>query len=224
MHSFYDDPGLIAAETAKGRHRELIGGLWDEMGRLQFDFLRARGLTPASRLLDIGCGSLRLGALAIPWLNAGGYFGLDPNPELIAAGRAHELDDEGRIRAPESAFACNPDFDVSFVGAPVDMAIAQSVFTHLPLNHLRRCLTQLAPWMKPGGVFYATYFELPDDQPLHRPWTHSPGGVVTHDWQDPYHYRAADIAWAVGDSPWRHERIGGWNHPRAQFMAAFHRV
>ena len=42
-------------------HREAVGGLWDEMGRLQFDFLVAQGLQPHHKMLDIGCGSMRGG-------------------------------------------------------------------------------------------------------------------------------------------------------------------
>ena len=33
--SKYDNKSLIQAEVAAGRHREAIGGLWDEVGKLQ---------------------------------------------------------------------------------------------------------------------------------------------------------------------------------------------
>ena len=42
-------------------HREAVGGLWEEMRRLQFDFLANQGLKPDHKLLDIGCGSMRGG-------------------------------------------------------------------------------------------------------------------------------------------------------------------
>ena len=32
------------------------------------------------RLLDFGCGSLRLGRMAIPYLLEGHYFGIEPEP------------------------------------------------------------------------------------------------------------------------------------------------
>ncbi len=35
--------------------KRAIGGRWEEIGRLQFDFLVAEGLMPAHTLLDIGC-------------------------------------------------------------------------------------------------------------------------------------------------------------------------
>ena len=69
-HSVYDDEATIARMAAEGQHRKIIGGLWDEIGQLQFDYLRENGLTPQSRLLDIGCGSLRLGAKAVAYLES----------------------------------------------------------------------------------------------------------------------------------------------------------
>ena len=53
------------------QHREYVGGMWESIGRLQFDFLINQGMKPESILLDIACGCLRLGVHAIPYLNKG---------------------------------------------------------------------------------------------------------------------------------------------------------
>ena len=71
-----------------------IGGLWDEMGRHQFDFLRDQGLDPHHCLLDIGCGSLRGGQYFIDHLEPGYYCGFDLSGEVIDAGR-HLIEDRG---------------------------------------------------------------------------------------------------------------------------------
>ena len=84
------DRQLTQEQINAGRHRDMVGGMWEEIGRLQFEFLRARGLKPGHRLLDIGCGSLRGGIHAIKYLDTGNYYGLDINPSLIEGGR-HEL-------------------------------------------------------------------------------------------------------------------------------------
>lgn len=52
---------LTESEIAQKVHRELVGGMWDEIGTLQFVFLRDHGLEPSQRLLDVGCGALRGG-------------------------------------------------------------------------------------------------------------------------------------------------------------------
>ncbi len=38
-----------------------VGGMWEEIGRLQFVFLVEKGLQPHHEMLDIGCGTLRGG-------------------------------------------------------------------------------------------------------------------------------------------------------------------
>lgn len=223
-HSAYYDATHIDAGIAAGLHRDLIGGHWDVLGRHQLDFLIQRGLKPEHRLLDIGCGSLRLGCLAIPYLEPLRYFGTDLSASLVHAGRAHELDDDGRRRAPIDHFAFNDDFDFDFVPEAVDFAIAQSVFTHLPINHLRRCLARLSGRISSGGVFYVTFFECPPQHPIDQPLRQPPGEIITHDYCDPYHYRLGDLAWAIDGGPWRLDAIGDWNHPRGQHIAAFRRL
>ena len=67
-------------------HREYIGDKWDEIGKLQFDFLIKKGLKPHHKLIDIGCGSLRGGVHFINYLNKKNYFGTDINYDLIKIG------------------------------------------------------------------------------------------------------------------------------------------
>ena len=69
-HSKYYERDKVARAIASNQHREFIGGMCDEIGPLQIQFLERNGLTPHSTLLDIGCGSLRLGVHAAEYLNA----------------------------------------------------------------------------------------------------------------------------------------------------------
>ena len=50
----YDDLQRLATDVAQGRHREVIGGMWDAVGALQLDFMKGQGLAPQHRLLDVG--------------------------------------------------------------------------------------------------------------------------------------------------------------------------
>jgi hypothetical protein len=50
--------------------------------------LRQFGLRPQHRLLDYGCGSLRVGQHVIPYLESGGYWGLDVRPDFAELGLA----------------------------------------------------------------------------------------------------------------------------------------
>jgi cyclopropane fatty-acyl-phospholipid synthase-like methyltransferase len=66
-------------------HREAIGGNWDKIGKLQFDFLLKMGLKPDNYLLDLGCGSLRGGVLFIPYLEDKHYYGVEKETRLLEA-------------------------------------------------------------------------------------------------------------------------------------------
>jgi hypothetical protein len=49
-----------------------------------FDFPVESGLRPEHRLCDFGCGAIRFGAWAIPYLDAGNYFGIDSHSHFGA--------------------------------------------------------------------------------------------------------------------------------------------
>jgi len=40
-------------------HRRYVGGMWEEIGQLQFDYLVSQGLRPEHVFCDVACGSLR---------------------------------------------------------------------------------------------------------------------------------------------------------------------
>lgn len=216
MHSPYDDKDLMDAAARNGRHREVIGGLWDVIGPLQMDYLKASGLMPDARLLDIGCGSLRLGTLAVDYLKPGNYFGTDINESLIAAGYEHEIRDKTRL--PRTNLVVDTGFH--FPDMPRDMthAMACSVFTHLPMNHLRRCLLQLGAKFPRLQTFHFTVFLAPSRDASVLPVAQA-GGIVSHDTSDPYHYLAEEIGFLC-DLCGFNSRIMDWNHPRNQMMVA----
>lgn len=199
-------------------HRAVVGGLWDEMGEKQFEFLVEQGLRPDHHFLDVGCGSLRGGIHFVRYLQPGHYCGLDIQQRLIDAGRG-ELEAAGLD--PASARLIQDDafrfgrFDQRF-----DYALAQSVFTHMPLNTIMRCLAEIERVMQPQGRFYATFFEHPgprlNTEPLRQSET-----VTTHPDADPFHYDPDVFRWAVEGSTLDVAVIGDWQHPRNQKMLVF---
>jgi len=70
MENQYTNKDLDAARVAETDHRGFVGGMWDEIGQLQFEYMRSKGLSPEARFIDVACGSLRGGRLFIPYLNA----------------------------------------------------------------------------------------------------------------------------------------------------------
>lgn len=212
MSNHYEDEGTLAREVESGRARAEIGGLWDEMGALQFDFLLERGLRPEHRFLDLGCGCLRAGVRLAPYLDAGNYYGLDISPSLIEAGRC-ELDALGVLeRVPAPNLRVTRAFDIS--GFPsFDYAIAQSLFTHLPLQQFSACLAAVRPNFTGGGCLFATFFTATLGQSTR---LHERGGITTSADHDPFHFAVEDILRAAREQRWRANWIGEWGHPRDQ--------
>jgi len=215
---------LTDEEIVHGAHRDFVGGLWNELGLLQRDFLIAQGLKPTDDLLDVGCGCLRAGVHFIRFLDPGRYHGVDSNASLLKAGLEVEVPRAGlQDRLPTGNLLCDDRFQFSLLGKRFGFALAQSLFTHLPLNHIRLCLIELARCMDPGGRFFATYFESPKDEPWEQPRRQPPAGLETFADRDPFHYRFSDLVWCAAGLDWSVRRHGEWGHPRGQVMAEFTR-
>jgi SAM-dependent methyltransferase len=134
-----------------------IGGLWEEIGQLQIDFLPGEGLHPAHRLLDIGCGTLRGGRHFIGYLNAGRYTGTDLSAGAVAA--AHALIEREGLTEKGATIIHVPDGRLSFddLSGPFAYIFAQSVFTHLAECHIDQCFANLPKIMDDQSLFYFTY-------------------------------------------------------------------
>src|SRR4051794_30322419 len=200
-------------------HREAVGGRWEEMGTLQASFLIAEGLRPEHRLLDVGCGSLRAGLHLMRHLEPGHYYGIDANADLLAAGRV-ELERAG-LAGRRPSLLHDSEFRVEAFGETFDFALAHSVFTHIPINSILVCLLRVREVLRPGGRFYATFFENPAgtkrlDVLTHpRPGT-SPG--VTYPDRDKYHYGLDLFQWLCEGTGLEVDYVGNWGSVTAQKM------
>jgi len=204
-------------------HREAIGGLWKEIGDLQFRFLLDRGLKPHHKLLDVGCGSLRGGIHFVTYLEGGNYYGMDQQQWLLDAGRNEELPAAG-INGKNVHLECRGDFDFSVFGARFDFAIAQSVFTHLNWNQILRCLVNIQCVLESGGRFFATYFRATSPRQRIESILHDPGGVTTNPDSNPFHYEFDTFEELAARSGLCVENLGDWDHPRNQKIMVFEKA
>lgn len=116
-------------------------------------------------------------------------------------------------------FLVNEHFQFDFFNQEFDYAIAQSVFTHLPLNEIHCCLINIEKALKKGGKFFATFFETKNK--FHINGISQCEDVVTFLDRDPYHYHYSVFSYLLEGLPLRVEYIGDWNHPRNQKMLCF---
>ncbi len=133
-----------------------VGGMWEEMGKLQFDFIISKGLKPEHNLLDIGCGSLRGGLWFIRYLNTSNYWGIDISRNILSAGR-NLVVKEG-LESKEPNLIVNRDLSFrEFKGRKFNYILAQSVFTHMPDEDIEECFSNLRKILKPNSLFFTTF-------------------------------------------------------------------
>jgi ubiquinone/menaquinone biosynthesis C-methylase UbiE len=193
-------------------HREYVGGMWEEIGKLQFNFLVHQGLKPSNCFLDIACGSLRGGVHFINYLDVGNYLGIDKESTLIQLGIEKELGKEVYDnKKPE--FVVSDKFEFEKFSKKPQFSLAHSLFTHLNSKDICICLEKLSKFVEPGHIFFATFFE--GDSSANPETSHS---------HVSFRYSREEMATFGENSGWKAIYIGNWKHPRNQMMMKYEAV
>jgi SAM-dependent methyltransferase len=203
-------------------YRAFVGppGEYDLIAAMTFNLLTTIGLRQHHRLLDVGCGSLRIGRLLIPYLNAGNYSGIEPHEWLVREGIRRETGDD-LVRIKKSRFFFADHAGVLPAGTTFDFAVAQSVFSHCTLESIGRWLSGLFPHLGPSGALLATFKEAASD------FFHELG-ITAADFQGDgwiypkcAGYRVETMKKIAEDAGYRFQVLD-WRHPR-QTWALFAR-
>jgi SAM-dependent methyltransferase len=191
-------------------HREYVGGLWDAVGRLQFDFLVGHGLRPDHSCLDIGCGALRAGVHLIPYLDPGRYCGIEKHAGLLQAALEVEIS-RAVVAQRRPRFVVSTAFEFERFGTTFDCALAHSLFTHLTADGVMLCLRHLRSSIAADGVCWATFLEC--EHPRQNP-------TVSHD-HGRFEYTRAQMVGFGAETGWSMDYVGDWGHPRGQVMVRY---
>ena len=175
---------------------------YDVIAAMTFNLLTTLGLRQHHSLLDIGCGSLRIGRLLIPYLNRGKYFGVEPNEWLVDEGIKRELGETLlQIKRPTFFFSDSPDA-IAQAKVGFDFALAQSIFSHCGLDLIKGWLSAISHSLAQDGALVATFLTGEED-------------AEQTDWiyPDCVSYRPLTLERAAKDVNLRFE-ILDWKHPR----------
>jgi hypothetical protein len=185
-----------------------VGGHWDDVAKIQFDALTRFGLEPQHRLLDMPCGSFRVGRLLIPYLEPGNYIGVEADPELIERGKREVLG-RGLLRSHR------PTLIARRMPAPLpeaDLGWIHALFDHIPPDDVRATIVEAA---RATPRFFATFF-LTDTPEVPKRWLRygSEEGAITTQVDEEYWHHSPDfVRAAAGDAG---VEIAGWHeygHP-----------
>jgi cyclopropane fatty-acyl-phospholipid synthase-like methyltransferase len=175
---------------------------YDLIAAMTFNLLTTLGLRQHHSLLDIGCGSLRIGRLLIPYLNRGKYFAIEPNEWLVDEGIRRELGESlVQIKRPTFFFSDSPD-TIAQAKIAFDFAVAQSIFSHCGLDLIKGWLSAISRSLAQNGALVATFL-IGEEDSAQTGWIYP----------DCVNYRPATLERAAKDVDLRFE-ILDWKHPR----------
>ena len=194
-------------------YRQFIGFEFEQEGNRQFEYVKSLGVNPDTRFLDVACGPLRLGRHLIPYLNEQCYFGVEQHQSLVDSGLAHEIDaDVVDEKKPE--FFITSSFVLNDLEG-INIAWANSLFSHLVEKDIMTCLINLEKALAKGGVFYATFFEGKRNRFVQLFGSHSRVGFL---------YTKDQMAGFGSKAGFETEYFGGVENSRGQKMMAFRKA
>jgi hypothetical protein len=164
-HLTQEEVDHLGVDLAAGsaHYRAYVGPPYnyDINGGLQFQLLLDLGLREYSSLLEIGCGSLRLGRLAITYLLPNRYFGVEPNKEILEAGMVENMgaifDENPFLKLKKPSFDNNSKFDFDFCDRPIDYIIAQSIASHTGVAETDELIGNISKVMHENSIAMVTY-------------------------------------------------------------------
>lgn len=143
VRASYDRLGRRYSEWARGIHSD---------ARARYTDLALNSLPPRSDILDLGCGDGSL--LTIRLAERYRVTGVDISPVQLAL---------ARTAIPGARFICADICNLTLPANSFDAITAFYCLTHLPRPELPAILKSIAGWLRPGGLFIASFGGV--DQP-----------------------------------------------------------
>ena len=135
---------------------------FEQAGREQLIALLGEGLSPEAKVLDVGCGCLRIAYWLARFLDPGCYHGIEPARQRVEYGLKYLFTPE-EVALKEPRFDFNSRFDSSVFGVRFDFFLARSIWTHASKMQIELTLDSFLRDSISSGVFLTSY--LPAQSP-----------------------------------------------------------
>ena len=129
---------------------------FEQAGRGRLIALLGEGLAPESKVLDIGCGCLRVGYWLVRFLEPGCYCGIEPARQRVEYGLQYLFSPE-ELAVKRPRFDFNADFDSSVFKVSFDFFLATSIWSHASKQQIQVTLDSFTRDSAPGGIFLTSY-------------------------------------------------------------------
>ncbi len=143
-------PGTLDGEFLIESHHNHYGHPWLG-GRYVFDFLVHEGLRPCHKVLDVGCGSGRIGIHLLRYLDPGHYFGIDVHRKSLEAFAKYEMFLHG-LEDRGARLLWNGSFDAEHFGVEFDWVLDVATTLHLSPREVVEAFTKITKTLAPGGI------------------------------------------------------------------------
>lgn len=120
--------------------------------KIQLDFLIKQCLKKYHKVLDYGCGSLRLGRLLIEYLDTKKYYGADVTEKFYKVGLKSIDSSLVNAKRPQFFLIQDSAFETIKSLAP-DFTISTGVLMHVPLNELEKYFSDILSVSDKGRVY-----------------------------------------------------------------------
>jgi hypothetical protein len=129
---------------------------FEHAGRSQLIELLKHGLRQESKILDFGCGCLRIAYWLVGFLDADGYCGIEPARKRVELGLRYLFTPEA-LSCKRPRFDYNADFDSSKFGTRFDFFLARSVWPHASKRQIEATLDSFVRHSHTGATFLTSY-------------------------------------------------------------------
>lgn len=184
-NDYKDREFLTGVDKVNGEHR--TNKAWEIRKNTYFSFLKKKGLTRNTRLLDIGCGAMTLAHAAVPFFvdGEGDYFACDISRKNIELGL--KLLEQKGLALDRSNVCISDQFGYPKNWTPINLAFSNSLFSHLNLNSIYLCLYNLNKIMEVGGTYFSSFILTDSDHDPASEYVIGPHSSSV--WADPFSYR-----------------------------------
>lgn len=135
---------------------------------------------------------------------------MDKFAELVEAGKGGEIPLE-ILETKRPELVVSDAFEFSRFSKPPDFCIAQSLFSHLTMQHIGLCLGNLSALVKSGCRAFTTFHET--SFPI-------PSVMRSHSNRN-FYYTRKQMEQVGRNCGWEANYVGDWKHPRRQMMMEY---